>query len=366
VQLRGRALWRASPGAAPTWVEGAWEVAGGRLHRVPLGDEGVPACWIVPGLADVHCHIGIRTDGPADSVEQERQAVADRDSGVLVARDCGVPVDNAWIQDRADLPVLVRCGRHVARPKRYLRGMALELDDPAALPGEVVRQARAGDGWVKVVGDWIDRSAGADADLAPLWPREILVDAVAAAHEAGARVAVHAFSHRVVDDLLEAGVDDIEHGTGMDDDQMAEAAAHGVSVTPTLLQTELFESFAQTAGARYPRYGATMRAMSRERHEHAARLFDSGVQMLAGTDAGGNQQHGSLPLELALWRDLGVDPARILDIATWQSRDVLGVDSLQEGARADLLVLDADPARDLEALTHPRATVLEGRVIAGG
>ena len=55
---------------------------------------------------------------------------------------------------------------------------------------EVERQAGRGDGWVKLVGDWIDRSTG---DLGPVWPDDVLKDAVARAHELGVRVAVHVF-----------------------------------------------------------------------------------------------------------------------------------------------------------------------------
>ena len=51
-------------------------------------------------------------------------------------------------------------------------------------------QARRGDGWVKLVGDWIDRGEG---DLAPEWPADVLAAAIAAAHEEGARVTAHTF-----------------------------------------------------------------------------------------------------------------------------------------------------------------------------
>ena len=39
----------------------------------------------------------------------------------------------------------------------------------------MAQQARFGDGWVKLVGDWIDRSVG---DLAPLWSDRVLKDAI--------------------------------------------------------------------------------------------------------------------------------------------------------------------------------------------
>lgn len=360
--------WSGQP-RDPAWVRGSWQIRDGRIHRLDGRDRTAAADlggWSVPGLVDVHCHIGIGAGGPVGRPAQEAQALADRDAGTLLVRDCGVPVDDSWVQHRADLPRLVRSGRHVARPRRYLRDLAVELEDPAMLPGEVVRQSRAGDGWVKVVADWIDRSAGAESDLDPLWPREVLRDAVAAAHDLGARVTVHCFSHAAVDDLLEAGVDGIEHGTGMDDDQMAEAAARGIAVTPTLMQADLFGVFADQAGARYPRYGATMRAMHEARRDHAERLFASGVPILPGTDAGGYQQHGSLPRELAHWVDLGVDPARVVDLATWRARDFLGAPSLSEGAPADLVVYPRDPRKDPSVLSRPTAVVLRGAVVARG
>ena len=61
-----------------------------------------------------------------------------------------------------------------------------------------------GTGWVKLVGDWLDRGA---ADLAPTFPPEILAAAIDAEHTAGARVAVHTFSEAAVGALVRAGVD---------------------------------------------------------------------------------------------------------------------------------------------------------------
>ncbi len=357
--------------AAPDahWIEGTWSVEDGVIHRrTDAWATAAPADlvgWIIPGLVDAHCHIGIGRSGTVDRSGQETQVIAAREAGVLAVRDCGVPVDNSWIHSRDDLPVLVRAGHHLARPKRYIGGLALELEDPTSLPDAIAAQARVGDGWVKLVGDWIDRSRGAESDLDPLWSREVLIDAVAAAHEAGARVAVHAFSHTAIDELLDARVDDIEHGCGMDDEQMARAARSGVLVTPTVRQIDLFEGFAAAGARKYPRYAATMRAMFERRADHARALFDSGVSILPGTDAGGYQDHGSLPDELLAWERLGIGRAQILDLATWRARDALGLPTLSEGAPADLVVCVLDPREDLSVLTDPEAVVLRGCVVGG-
>ncbi|MFD6179453.1 amidohydrolase, partial [Isoptericola sp. NPDC060282] len=93
--------------------------------------------WVLPGLVDVHCHVGLGPDGAVDAETAVAQALADRDAGVLLVRDAGSPVDTSWVHERPDLPRVVRAGRHLARPKRYLRNFGLELDDVADLPDAV-------------------------------------------------------------------------------------------------------------------------------------------------------------------------------------------------------------------------------------
>ncbi|MCK9795650.1 amidohydrolase family protein [Isoptericola sp. 4D.3] len=318
--------------------------------------------WVLPGLVDVHCHVGLGADGAVDQETAVAQAVADRDSGVLLVRDAGSPVDTSWVQDRPDLPRLVRAGRHLARPKRYLRHFGLELDDVAALPDAVRAQARGADGWVKLVGDWIDRDLG---DLGPLWPRDVLIEAVAAAHTEAARVTVHAFSEEVVSDLLAAGVDGIEHGTGVVGDLLDEVAARRIPVTPTLLQVARFDRIAQQAEEKYPVYAARMRRLHARRYEHVRALYDAGVPLLVGTDAGGTLAHGRVVDECAELVAAGIPAADVVAMATWRARELLGFGALVEGSSADLVVYPADPREDIEVLRHPTAVVLRGQVVRG-
>ena len=63
----------------------------------------------------------------------------------------------------------------------------------------MAEQARWGDGWVKLVGDWIDRDVG---DLAPLWSDDVLKAAIDAAHANGARVTAHVFSEDALPGLI--------------------------------------------------------------------------------------------------------------------------------------------------------------------
>src|SRR5437588_371749 len=168
-------------------------VVDGRVtfERRAEADTVVAGGWVVPGLVDAHCHIGLA---------------------------------------------------------------------PHELVATVVGEAGGGEtgggrAWVKLVGDWIDRAEG---DLTPLWPGGVLRAAVAAAHAAGARVAVHTFSEEALPDLIDAGVDSVEHGTGLTDDLVARLAASGAALVPTLVNIETFPGIAESARAKFPVYADRM------------------------------------------------------------------------------------------------------------
>lgn len=335
-------------------------VVDGRIVGGPARSaETVAEGWVVPGLVDAHCHIGLGAEGGVDRSEQERQARVDRDAGTLLVRDCGVPVDTRWIDDRTDLPRIIRAGRHVARTRRYVRGLGVEVE-PDALPAAVEEQAGRGDGWVKIVGDWIDRDLG---DLAPCWPDGVLIEAVRRAHAAGARVTAHVFGADALPGLLAAGVDCIEHGTGLTADLLTEMADRGVALVPTLINIETFPQIAAQAG-RFPAYAAHMRALHARRQETVRAAYEAGVPIFAGTDAGGGVAHGRIAEEIRALADAGLPAVEALGAASWRGRAWLGRSGrLEEGDPADFVVYPTDPRTDLGVLDRPSRVVLRGRVV---
>ena len=339
-------------------------VVDGVLRAEPVTDAETIGTdlWVMPGLVDAHCHVGLEAHGSVSDARAEEHALADRAAGALLLRDAGSPADTRWMDDRHDLPRLIRAGRHIARPKRYLRNYGAEVE-PADLVAEVERQAARGDGWVKLVGDWIDRDVG---DLAPLWPVEVARAAIERAHELGARVTAHVFGEQAVAELVEAGIDGVEHGTGIDAAVIPLMAERQVALVPTMLQLDNFERYAEQGQARFPRYAAHMRALYARRLDTFAAAHDAGVPIYAGTDAGGYLPHGLVAQEIAaLAPILGPDGA--LAAGSWAARRWLGrPDALVDGAPADLIVLDADPRRDLAVLRTPRYVILRGRVVEAG
>jgi imidazolonepropionase-like amidohydrolase len=339
-------------------VTGETWVSDGVIHleRPDDGPFETIEGFAVPGLVDVHCHVGLDSGGPLGEELTLKQAHADRDAGTLLIREPGSPVDTGFLHGVASAPRLIRAGQFIARPKRYIKGYAREIE-VEDLPRVAAEEARKGDGWIKLIADWIDRDAG---DLAPLWPAKELKNAVAAAHEEGARVTAHTFSTEAIDDLLDAGIDCLEHGTGMTADHMARAAAAGVPVVPTLLQVGNFAAFAAQGEARFPAYARRMRAMFERRHEQVLAMWEAGVQLLIGTDAGGEVGHGELPAECLALQRAGIPDLDVLAAASWRAREFLGVPGIEEGASADLVVYENDPSKDVAALAEPKAVILRG------
>ncbi len=317
--------------------------------------------WIVPGLVDAHCHLGIAYGAkPIESLDQARElATIDRDAGVLALRDAGSPYPYPELDDEPGVPRLARAGRHVAAPRRYLRDIGVEVaaEDVAAA---VTAQAKAGTGWVKLVGDWIDREVG---DLAPSWDAATMAAAVEAAHAAGARAAVHTFSEEGVEVMVKAGVDSVEHGTGLSLELIDEMARRGTALVPTMINIRTFGKIADQARSKFAGYADHMIALRDNFPEVVLAAHEAGVPIYVGTDAGGGIRHGLAAEEMLYLHEAGIPAVDVLAAASWRARDWLGFPGLVEGGLADLVVYDADPRKDLGVVRAPRRIVLRGAVI---
>lgn len=317
--------------------------------------------WIVPGLVDAHCHVGLDDHGAVDRAETEAQAIEDRDSGALLIRDCGSAADTSWIHERADLPRLIRAGRHIARTKRYIRNYAHEIE-PDVLVKTVAQEARRSDGWVKLVGDWISRDEG---DLAPSFSASDFADAIAVAHELGAKVTAHCFGEAVLPGLIEAGIDCIEHGTGLSTELAETMAERRIALVPTVMQIDKFTQYADAGRDKFPTYATHMIDLQARQRDTIMAAYELGVALYAGSDGGGVSRHGNIAGEVLAMHEIGMPADYALGAASWRAREWLGWNAtLAEGAPADFVVYPRDPLLDLTVLRTASCVVLRGRVVA--
>jgi imidazolonepropionase-like amidohydrolase len=314
--------------------------------------------WILPGLVDAHCHVGLGHPGEIPLEEAIGQAETERDVGALLLRDCGAPTDTGSLDDHDDLPRIIRAGKHLARPKRYSPNFAVELEDESQLPAAVVEQARRGDGWIKLVGDWIDRGIG---DLAPLWSDDVLKAAIDAAHAHGARVTAHVFSEDALPGLINAGIDCIEHGTGLCEDTIELMLEQGTALVPTVVN--IIENFPGIADAavKYPTYATHMRDLYARCRGRMAAAREAGVPVYAGSDAGSMVAHGRIPDEVEALKGIGMSPTEALGAASWTAREWLGRPGLEHGASADLVLYADDPRSGPDVINNPDVVMLRGR-----
>ncbi|HEY8044925.1 MAG TPA: amidohydrolase family protein [Streptosporangiaceae bacterium] len=327
----------------------------GRWTRRPAaGSEPLPGRFLLPGLVDAHCHLSVgRADGgepvalgPGAIRANLRHAHAE---GVTAIRDTGSP-------GRATLRLLASaegaglqaCGRFLAPAGRYYP--ALHVPVPAEqLVAAALAEVRAGATWIKLVADFPVLEPGEPpSDAAPTYPIADIQRLVEAVHGAGARVAAHSTT-RYVTELLAAGIDSVEHGTALDEDDIRSLAARGGAWTPTLCAV---------LGARAGE-SAPQREQRREREERLRYLLPRaaahGVTVMTGTDV-----DGSIPREVALLVELGLPPQAALAAASTAARRFLGFSLPGDGEPADLVSYHDDPRDDPAVLAHPAAVFLAG------
>jgi imidazolonepropionase-like amidohydrolase len=163
--------------------------------------------------------------------------------------------------------------------------------------------------------------------------------------------------------LVNAGIDCIEHGTGLTGDVLEEMARRGTALVPTLVNIETFPDIADSA-TKYPAYAKHMRALHAGVKDMVGAAVAAGVRVYAGTDAGGSIRHGETAAEVMALAAAGLSPTAALGAASWEARKWLGWQGLTEGAPADVVAYAEDPRQNLSILRSPSRILLRGRVVA--
>jgi imidazolonepropionase-like amidohydrolase len=176
-------------------------------------------------------------------------------------------------------------------------------------------------------------------------------------------VAAHVFGEEALPGLIKAGLDSIEHGTGLTDELLDEVARRGIAVVPTLINIDSFPEIAASGAAKFPRYAEHMRSLYGSSWRRIRSAWEAGVPIYPGTDAGSAQSHGLVREELTRLVQAGIPQSEVIAQASWRGRQWLGFPGLEEGAPADLVVYPADPRDDLGTLFEPSRIVLRGNVV---
>src|SRR5690606_17168252 len=191
-----------------------------RIER--SGADAPPDLFACSGLAECHGHISY-PHTPEDPVSELRwmnpNLAAYAETGVTLIRDMGATDDAICrLLDVPGFPRVQASGLMVLRSDEW----PLTRTDPEQLVEACVARMRAGARWVKIFADFTDDYRGrvdpgfTEGD-AVSYPLEILRAAVDAVHTLGGRMAAHCFTRAGTQVAVEAGVDSLEHGWGVDD-----------------------------------------------------------------------------------------------------------------------------------------------------
>jgi imidazolonepropionase-like amidohydrolase len=382
------------PGGATVLVDGD-RIAAVRPGRVDL-PEGVEVTesdgTVLPGLVDCHTHlvadstfgglerVGGMTGEAIDAVIVESLR-AQAAAGVTAVRDLG---DRGYrtLAFRAEpgLPRVVAAGPPITTPGGHCHFLGGAVDGD--LRAAVRQRAEHGVDVIKVMASGGFATPETDQLGAQFTVPELEV-LVEAAHEAGLPVVAHAHSLVGMRNALAAGVDGIEHFSGLsreggariDDDVLAETARRGVVVG---LTSGNDRSLHRLMPAPPPPVAALMAAFGvssfdefySERMGLYTRLREHGVRVVAGVDSGiaPTKRHGNAWRVVGEMVEAGWPVAEALAAATSVAAEVCGLGGetgrLAEGFAADILVVDGDLASDVTTLARPRSVLVRGVPVA--
>ena len=326
---------------------------------------------IVPGMVDCHSHLTLPggaqwLEHVDDSAEQLLETAEDNGrlldaAGVRWVRDVGAPVGtdpSDGVTRALSLGVRARWNGRRDRPHVRAAGTwiersdapASEVDQRVSLVAAVRRELEHGANLIKLYPE-----SGFPQALS--WSQGELEATVNAAHALGVRVTAHATTRDTAAACVQAGVDCIEHGFGIDADIARLMATRGTALVSTLAVLRSFRSFARTTSI--PRFASSegrQRLAARQEMalESIRAAHRAGVLIAAGTDFGGGSTRANhLAWEVECLVEAGLEPWEALAAATWRGGSVIGdpdAGSVREGGAADFVLVHGDPLSDPTAL----------------
>lgn len=363
-------------------------IEGSTISLVGSGDRreadlviGATGRTVCPGLMNAHVHLCF--DGSADP-ELAFQAEGDVETalmalprlaetlarGVTTVRDLGgkenvtLTLARLVAANAVTGPRIVAAGRVVTMTGGHGHWMGIEVDGVDEARRATRRMIKEGAGVIKVMATAGMMTVGQKAGAPQLTVAEMSA-CVDEAHKAGRRVAAHVEGRKGAANAIEAGVDSIEHGHGLDEELLERMVENGTVLVPTIACDRAITRLGPAAGI--PSFIVEDCARLAPSLEWALRkAIELGVTIAAGNDGGAPITHpGDIVDELEVYVELGMTPAAALAAATVNTATLFGlVDTglVEVGQRADLLVLTGDPLASVEVLRHPDIVIAGGKV----
>ena len=360
----------------------------------PVIPEGTPIVdlsseWVTVGLIDAHVHltlaIGAGGSAPFESFYLKesstyrglrglRNAQELLRAGFTAVRDLGNGANYA-VEDvrRAiqaglfDGPTIVTSGKIIAPfggqsnaipPEQgpFWRYEYIDADSPEEVRKAVRQNIYYGADVIKLV-----------ADNSPsYYSEEEIRAAVEEAHRAGRAVAVHVYGGESAKNVIDAGVDSLEHGFFLTDEQLQKMKDKGIFLVGTDTPRAQLDVVG-TAGGIFP----PPEVLGPKVVDRLRRAYRIGVKMAFGTDTAielPNKTRPDLMFDfLKVWREAGIPAAEILKCMTTNAAELLQINqqrgAIAPGLAADIIAMPSNPLEDIESLRKINFVMKDGKII---
>jgi imidazolonepropionase-like amidohydrolase len=349
---------------------------------------------VMPGLIDAHVHLEIpavsdrltyliKTPPALVAFYAAHNARITLEAGFTTLRDAGGPAVLVSLRDAIKLglvsgPRLLTSGvismtaghGDAAMGKAHWpASLQATADGVDEVRKRVREHVRTGFDWIKIF-----TSGGVLSEGDESWWRNYTLEEINAitdeAHALGKRVAAHAHGTEGIKNAIKGGVDTIEHGIYLDEEVLEMMLEKQLFLVATMTIGRAFLNRAGEAGL--PDLAIRKGHMVMEVvMENMAKAYAAGVRIALGTDCSGNlARAGENAMELELMTEIGMSPMEAIVAATKNAAEAIGlgdtIGTLELGKKADLIVVDGDPLKDIQILQDKEKILMvikEGRIL---
>jgi imidazolonepropionase-like amidohydrolase len=343
--------------------------------------------YVLPGLIDVHTHLTMANNFDPFfelTMTPAKEAIIGVENAKVTLEAGFTTVRNVGAGDFTDVALRDEINEgHIPGPHMQVSGPPLGItgghmdenllpyqyhvhaegvaDGIAAVQHQVRENIKYGADLIKIGATGGVLSKGDDPQ-ASQYTLEEMQAIVADAHRLGRKVAAHAHGAQGILWATEAGVDSIEHGSYMNDEDIAAMKKHGTYFVPTAYLID----WMQENGHLPAFYMQKMHDVSAVEKANAIKAIKAGVKVALGTDAA-VYPHGLNAHEIDVYvNQFGMTPLQGIQTGTVNAADLMGwtakTGSIAPGKWADIIAVGSDPLKDVKVLQHVAFVMKSGVV----
>ena len=355
-------------------------------------DSDLSEFTLLPGLIDAHTHLFLEggeldldkrsaylNQSPEELLRKARARLEKIVRlGIIGVRDAGdrhgVGLALSRLNEspsRPLMPYIDSPGAAIHHQGRYGGFMAEPIGDCGTPRDCVAARVSAGADRIKLIATGIINFKKGAVTTEPQMTTEEIREFTKAAKSFGKQTLAHASGDDGIERVIEGGVDSVEHGFFMRDDQLARMRDRGIAWVPTFSPVQEQVDHAEAMG-----WDANIVAnLQKILDRHAASLVkaqEMGVQVIAGSDAGScGVGHGlGLLYELELMQRAGLSPISVINSATGAGSARLAFKEkfghIKPGFRSRFLLTRYSPLETVANLRREKTVIFDGEVLEPG